>query len=208
MLDATTIHDLQRAMVPPTMMPPAIERAWISPAAERAEQILEPWISESEQQAKAWREAAREYERSLDDITSVFWNEDELGQLDQVVLDGRANAEKIRAWADGVRREGAKANRAIKARDPSSGLVHMRLVDRFAAMHRENVRVLHQLVDKLQAYRNFVDTRTGAGPSYEPKPWAPNAVTAAAMREAINGVGMRRVASVAELMAELHAEDD
>ncbi len=40
------------------------------------------------------------------------------------------------------------------------------------------------------------------------EPLVPNETTIAAMREARAGVGMRRVSGVAELMAELHAEDD
>lgn len=40
------------------------------------------------------------------------------------------------------------------------------------------------------------------------EPLVPNETTIAARREARAGVGMRRVSGVAELMAELHAEDD
>ncbi|MBH0619429.1 hypothetical protein I3A86_25395, partial [Salmonella enterica] len=48
MLDPAILHDLQRAMVPPSLPPLAIVRTWNSPMAEKAERDLAPILAASE----------------------------------------------------------------------------------------------------------------------------------------------------------------
>jgi len=208
MFDPALIHSLQQAMAPPSIMPPAIERAWMSPAADRGDRVVGPWLIEAEERGRAWRTRLLETEPDLEIITSLVWDVGQLTLLDDAIVTGASNSDKVERWADEQRRSGMRANKIIARQDASAAAVQKRHVERFSAMHRENVAALRRFVTKLRAYRNFVDPRTGAEPGYVPKPWTPNTVTATAMREAIDGVGMRRVGSMAELIAELHAEGD
>ena len=208
MFDPTLIDGLQRVLAPPTIMPPAIERAWVSPDAERGERIVGPWLDGAEQRAREWRSQLLNAEDGLDGIASMVWDAEEVALLDNAIATGSATGDKVERWADAQRRQGLRGNKLLDRVDPSAAAVHRRHIERFAAMHRENIAALRRLLVKLRAYRSLVDPRTGAEPGYEPKPWTPNTATANAMREAIDGVGMRRVGSVAEMMAELHAEGD
>lgn len=205
MFDPALIDGLQQAMAPPTIMPPAIERAWVSPAAERGERIVGQWLDEAEERARLWRARLLDAEEGLAGIATMAWDLEHIGLLDGALVKGASNADKVERWADQQRREGLRVGKLL---DPSAAIVQRRHVERFAAMHRENIAVLRRFLVNLRVYRNLVDPRTGAEPGYETKPWTPNTATANAMSEAIDGVGMRRVGSVAEMMAELHAEGD
>ncbi len=58
-----------------------------------------------------------------------------------------------------------------------------------------------------QAFRLML-TRVAREKALPFEPLVPNEETIAAMREVRAGIGLRRVGSVAELIAELHAEED
>ena len=207
MFDPAILLDLQKAVAPPLTVPPAIERAWLSPRAEQGARIFGAYVEALEAQNEQWRASiavwAEAHARVL--VRNVPRTLSDLEVLDRVADMTSRRARDLRRNVDRDFKRRTRTQRQVAEVDSSAGQVLREHVLRLRKMQEANAEAMERLHDAVRTYRDAVDYRANPMVSSDVRHVHPNSITIAAMGDVRAGIGLKRAGSVAALMAELHA---
>ncbi len=187
MFDPAMLLDIEKAVAPLAMVPPAIERAWVSPMAEQGERVVGAFLDAAEMDSVRWRERLATSMGALSSNRDVPRSDADLEVIDRMLRKITDQAREMHREAGRDLKRRARFRKRVSEVDPSAAKVLWTQTQRMHRLQLENAAAIELLAVAMRDYRNAVDTRAGAEPGSTDKRLKPNSITIAAMSAARAG---------------------